>query len=275
LTTKSDKLKLNNNIKSIAIGSFDGLHLAHKKLINQVDGIVIIERNYGYLTPGYKRSLFTNKTCFFYHLDKVKLLNSETFVKKLQEDFPALEKIVVGYDFAFGKDKMGDAKHLQMLFDGEVIIVDEVEHNGISVHSRIIKSYLKDGNIKMANELLGRAYQIEGEVVKGQGLGKKELVATLNLNVKNYQLPLDGVYATRTKVGSSWFVSISFLGHRVTTDNSYAIETHIIEQDIGTLDGSIELEFVEHIRDNKKFNNLAELKKQINSDIDEAKKIVV
>ena len=272
---KSDDLKLNNNIKSIAIGSFDGLHLAHQKLIDQVDGIVVIERNSGYLTPGYRRSLFTTKTCCIYHLDKVKLLNAETFVKRLQDDFPALEKIVVGYDFAFGKEKMGNAKVLQALFNGEVHIVDEVEHNGISVHSRVIKSYLKDGNIKMANELLGRYYQIEGEVVKGQGLGKKKLVPTLNLNVKNYQLPLAGVYATRTKVGSTWLASVSFFGHRVTTDNSYAVETHVIEQDIGTIDGTIELEFVEHIRPNKKFNNLTELKQQIFDDIIEAKKILI
>lgn len=268
-------MKLNNNIKSIAIGSFDGCHLAHQKLIDQVEAIVIIERNSGYLTPGYRRSLFTTKICCFYHLDKIKLLNAEAFVKRLQDDFPALEKIVVGYDFAFGKEKMGDAKILQALFGGEVHIVDEVEHNSISVHSRVIKAYLKDGNIKIVNELLGREYQIEGEVVRGQGLGKKELVPTLNLNVKSYQLPLAGVYATRTKIGSIWFASVSFLGHRVTTDNSYAIETHVIEQDIGTVNGTIELKFVEYIRCNKKFNNLTDLKKQIFTDITKAKEILI
>ncbi|MCD6212191.1 MAG: bifunctional riboflavin kinase/FAD synthetase, partial [Sulfurovum sp.] len=66
---------LQNNIKSIAIGSFDGLHIAHKTLINEVDAIVIIERNGGYLTPGYKRAFYTDKFCCFYHFDKVKSLS--------------------------------------------------------------------------------------------------------------------------------------------------------------------------------------------------------
>ena len=156
---------LNNQIKSIAIGSFDGLHIAHQTLIEQVEAIVIIERNGGYLTPGYKRSYYTSKVCCFYHFDKIKSLSAEAFVAKLKNDFPALEKIVVGYDFAFGKGKMGDASHLKMLFHGEVSIVKEVSYKNIPVHSRTIKTFLKEGNIEMANALLGRDYQIEGTVM--------------------------------------------------------------------------------------------------------------
>ena len=264
-------MKYNNTIKSIAIGSFDGIHIAHQKLIEQAEALVIIERNGGYLTPGYKRSLYTSKVCCFYHFDKIKSLTPQAFVTKLKEDFPKLEKIVVGYDFAFGKEKVGDAAYLDALFDGEVCIVKEVSCKGVSVHSRTIKAYLSEGNISMANSLLGRAYRIDGEVIRGQGLGKKELVPTLNLHVKAYQLPMEGVYATRTKIDNRWLPSVSFLGHRVTTDGSYAVETHVLDENIGKVEGRVWIEFVSFVRHNQKFDGLKALKVQISEDIRKAK----
>jgi len=267
-------LNFKNTIKSIAIGSFDGLHLAHQTLVDQVDALVIIERNGGYLTPGYKRSYFTSKVCCFYHFDVIKGLTPQAFVYKLEEDFPALETIVVGYDFHFGKNKAGNALMLESLCDKKVIVVDEVSIDAIPVHSRTIKAYLRDGDVKMANRLLGRTYYIDGEVIQGQGLGKKELFPTLNLSVKNYQLPLEGVYATRTRIDDKWLNSVSFLGHRVTTDDSFAVETHILDVDIGEVQGVVALEFVDFIRGNKKFDSLDALKEQIKEDIDIAKKIL-
>lgn len=267
-------VKFKNTIKSIAIGSFDGMHIAHQILARKVDALVIIERNGGYLTPGYKRANFTSKICCFYHFDVIKGLSPEAFVQRLKSDFPQLEMIVVGYDFAFGKDKAGSAKTLQTLFDGKVEIVQEVSIESIPVHSRTIKDYLREGNIVMANKLLGRTYSIEGIVVSGQGLGKKELVPTLNLNIKAYQLPLEGVYATRTKVNDTWLDSVSFLGHRVTTDDSFAVETHILEQDIGEVVGKVEMEFIDFIRANHKFESLEALKEQISDDIVRAKEVL-
>jgi len=267
-------LKYNNQITSIAIGSFDGIHIAHKTLIDKADALVIIERNGGYLTPGYKRANFTEKVCCFYHFDVIKGLTPEKFIEKIQTDFPKLKTIVVGYDFGFGKNKAGNAQTLQALFEGKVEVVQEVSIEGVSVHSRTIKEYLREGNIAMANMLLGRTYSIEGVVVSGQGLGKKELVPTLNLNVEEYQLPLDGVYATRTKVKGVWLSSVSFLGHRVTTDGSFAVETHLLDRDIGEVRGKTEIEFVDFIRPNEKFESLEALKKQIEDDILEAKKRV-
>ena len=267
-------MKYNNQITSIAIGSFDGIHIAHKTLIDKADALVIIERNGGYLTPGYKRANFTEKVCCFYHFDVIKGLTPEKFIEKIQTDFPKLKTIVVGYDFGFGKNKAGNAQTLQALFEGKVEVVQEVSIEGVSVHSRTIKEYLREGNIAMANMLLGRTYSIEGVVVSGQGLGKKELVPTLNLNVEEYQLPLDGVYATRTKVKGVWLSSVSFLGHRVTTDGSFAVETHLLDRDIGEVRGKTEIEFVDFIRPNQKFESLEALKKQIEDDILEAKKRV-
>ncbi len=266
---------MKNRIKSITIGSFDGIHLAHKKLIDQADLLVVIERNCGYLTPGYKRSIYTGKPCAFYLFDKVKSLTPEGFMKQLKQDFPSLEKIIVGYDFHFGKEKSGNAEHLKELFGGEVVIVDEVSKKGIPVHSRTIKQCLKKGNITMVTELLGRHYLIDGQIISGQGLGKKELVPTLNLLVKHHQLPLEGVYATQTKIKDKWLPSVSFLGHRVTTDGSFAVETHILDGDIGIIKGIVSIQFIAFIRENKKFNGLDSLRQAIDEDMREAKKILI
>lgn len=267
-------MKLTNRIKSIAIGSFDGIHLGHQALIAQADAIVIIERNGGYLTPGYKRSVYTDRRCCFYHFEKIRGLDPEAFVARLLEDFPALEKIVVGYDFHFGREKKGDAALLGALFDGEVTVVDQVCYEGIPVHSRTIKAYLREGRVKMANALLGRSYQIEGEVTPGQGLGKKSFVPTLNLAVSHYQLPLEGVYATRTRLGERWYDSVSFVGNRVTTDGNFAVETHILDQEIDAFHSSVSLLFVELIRINKRFESFEALKRQIEVDIQKAKELL-
>lgn len=256
-----------HKIKSIAIGSFDGMHLAHKALIDQVDALVIIERNNGYLTPGYKRSLYTDKACCFYHFEKVKSLTPIGFLSKLRADFPYLEKIVVGYDFHFGRDKAGNAEMLVELCQEEVVVVNEVSIDGISIHSRTIKAYLKEGKIDMAEKLLGRAYRIDGRVIHGQGLGKKELFPTINIKPKSYQLPKEGVYATRTLIDDVWLPSVSFFGHRVSTDGSFAVETHIIDKELGEVQDLVWIEFVGFIRNNKKFDTLSDLKKQISMDI--------
>lgn len=263
----------NNTIKSIAIGSFDGIHVAHEVLIGKVDALVIIERNSGYLTPGFKRSRFTPKVCCFYHFDAIRELSPNEFVEKLNTDFPALNTIVVGYDFGFGKNKSGDATTLEKLFDGKVEIVQEVSIEGVSVHSRTIKRYLQEGNIEMVNTLLGRVYGIEGSVISGQGLGKKKLVPTLNLSVKEYQQPKEGVYASITTTNKGRYSSVSFLGHRSSTDGCYAIETHILDEDIGDVQGKVSLSFLAYMRENKKFKSLEALKAQIDNDIIKAKVI--
>ncbi len=268
-------MKLTNTIKSIAIGSFDGIHLGHQALIDQAEAVVIIERNRSVITTGYRRTEYIDKPCFFYHLERIKSLSAKDFIDKLSKDFPKLETIVVGYDFGFGHKKEGDTTLLQKLFHGEVIVVEEVKHKNISIHSRSIKEFIKNGEIRLANELLGHNYKIKGEVVAGQGLGKKELVATLNLRVREYLLPKEGVYATRTLVHNKWLPSVSFFGHRVTTDGSFAIETHILDEDIGVIQGEVELEFMAFIRENQKFEGLKALKNAIYQDIERAKSYIL
>jgi len=268
-------MTLTNTIRTIAIGSFDGLHIAHQKLIEQAEGVVVIERGSGYLTPGYKRSWYSDKPLFYYLFDTIKDLSAEQFVARLKHDFPQLERVVVGYDFGFGQGRQGDAMHLDTLFDGEVVIVDEVKLEGISVHSRVIREFLQAGDITMANRLLGRAYIIDGAVIAGQGLGGRELVPTLNLAVHGYHLPAYGVYATRTEIDRVWLPSVSFLGHRVSTDGSFALESHVIDRDIGVVGGRVKVAFIERIRANRRFDELGALREQIMLDIAQAKSMTI
>lgn len=267
-------MKTHTPIHAITIGSFDGLHLAHQKLISQADMLVVIERNGGYLTPGYKRSHFTDKPITFYGFDKIQSLSPEAFIRKLKRDFPALHTIVVGYDFHFGKAKAGNAETLKALFDGDVTIVKEVCQEGTPVHSKTIKKLLREGKLALANTLLGRSYQIDGTIIQGQGLGGKSLVPTLNLHTSHYQLPIEGVYATQSKVDGMWLPSISFLGHRLTTDGSFAIETHILDQEVHPSAQAVSISFVSFIRSNQKFESLAALKQQIASDISHARRVL-
>lgn len=262
-------------IESIAIGSFDGVHIAHQELIKRADGVVVIERGFGTITPGWSRSLYTGKATFFYMFDKVKSLTPKEFVAKLKSDFPTLKKIVVGYDFVFGKSRSGTIESLRADFKGEVEVVEEVKLNGTSVHSRVIRELLKTSKIEQANKMLGRGYRICGKVVKGQGLGAKSLVATINLNVKEYSLP-QGVFATKTIIDGREYKSITFIGHRQSTDGMFAVETHILSDfNLEVRDKQeIWVVFVSFVRENRKFESLESLKEQILNDIKKVKAVL-
>ena len=267
--------RIDNSIRSIAIGSFDGMHVAHRELIALADAVAVIERQAPErLTPGYKRSWYCEKPIFFYLLERIRHLNAEGFLARLKEDFPRLEKIVVGYDFRFGRERLGTPETLERLFDGEVVVVSEVTVAGVSVHSGTIREYLKRGELAMANRLLGRAYRIDGEAIRGQGLGKKEFVPTINLAVEGYQIPAEGVYAGYTRMGAERYPSVIFLGHRESTDGSFAVETHLLGVKDPGPTSRVFLEFSRFLRPNRKFGSFEALREQIFRDIEEAKKLL-
>lgn len=272
---KSSSILVNKNtITSIAIGGFDGMHGAHQKLFEQLDNngaILSIESGYANLTPKRYRQEYSKYPIYYYVLDNIKHLEGNAFIKLLNEEYPNLKKIVVGFDFCFGKGRKYCVKQLKELFHGEVVVLDEVKIDDIAVHSRIIRNYLKDGDIKTANILLTKEYKIYGKQIKGQGLGSTNFVPTINLYVEEFLLPNEGVYVTKTILNDTEYDSVTFLGHRVTTDGSYAIETHIFDKNIVNKDYSIQIKFFDKLRDNAKFDSFEELKEQIFRDIDEAK----
>lgn len=259
------------DITSVAIGGFDGMHIGHQDLFDALDEngtILVVETGYASLTPKKERENFSKYPIVYFDLEDIRHLSGEDFVLLLKKRFPKLQKIVVGYDFHFGKNRRYSFDDLNSLFDGEVVVVEEVTHNGDSVHSNKIRRKLFIGDIEGANAFLGHNYTIKGKHIKGQGIGAKELVATLNLEVKDFLIPKEGVYVTLTKIDDEehYHPSVSFIGHRETTDGSFAIESHILDGEI-VCDKKASISFVSFIRENKKFDSLEELKNEIKSDI--------
>ncbi len=263
-----------NRVDTVAIGRFDGIHRGHMKLIKRLGqngALVVIDKHDANITPDRDREEYSKYPCKYYSFEKIKPLKADAFLELLNKDFPNLKKIVVGYDFVFGVGCSHRAKDLKDMFSGEVEIVKEHLYDGISVHSSIIRQKIRQGDIYNANRLLGREYAINGEVIKGQGVGKKRLYPTLNLKIQKYILPKNGVYATRTCIKDRVFDSVSFVGIRHSTDGDFAIETHILDENFSEDISNIKLVFVEFLRENKKFDDLDDLKKQIFSDIQKAK----
>jgi len=273
---KPSTILVKDNIDTVAVGSFDGLHLGHMQLINKLGpngALFVIDKDQANLTPGIKRIEYSKHPCMFYHFLKVKDLSGEEFIELLHKEFVNLKKIVIGYDFVFGKNRSCNAMDLKNNYEGEVEIVDEFLYDGISVHSSLIRELLISQQVDRANKLFGREYSIEGKVIKGQGLGSKELVPTINIKVKDYLLPSNGVYASRTKVGEKIYNSVSFIGNRVSTDGNFSVETHILDENIEVGD-EIEIFFVHFLRENKKFDNLQSLRAQIAKDMQNARCIL-
>ena len=256
---------------AIAIGGFDGMHVGHQQLFSELGEkgcIVVIETGYANLTPKKERENYSKYPILYFELDAIRHLDGQGFVHLLQEKFPKLEKIVVGYDFHFGKNRKYSFSDLKELFNGEVVVVDEVTYDGDSVHSHKIRQKLTIGDIKGANQFLAHNYTIKGQHITGQGIGKKELVATINITTNGYLIPKEGVYATLTRIDDEehFHPSVSFIGHRVTTDGSFAIESHILDGEV-RCENKAAISFVSFIRNNEKFENLDELRAAIKRDI--------
>ena len=266
--------KSKKDITSIAIGGFDGMHIAHQSLFTNLSkngAVVVIESGYANMTPENTREEYSKFPIFYYELNSIKHLEGKEFIDQLKIEFPNLKKIVVGFDFCFGKNRTYCVDKLKSIFDGDVVVINEISVNDIPVHSRVIREYIKTGDFKTVNTLLGRKYKITGLQIRGQGLGKKEFVPTINLNVTKYILPKEGVYITKTIVDGKSHPSITFIGHRTTTDGSFAIETHIINNDIQVHEKDVSIKFYEKTRDNKKFDSFEKLKEQILNDINDCK----
>lgn len=259
-----------NEVRAAAIGHFDGIHKGHKELIKKLGqngALIIIESNKANLTPKDRREEYSGVPCFYYDLKDIKDLRGDEFINLLKVDFVNLEKIVVGYDFKFGRDRAWDKFDLRNIFNGEVVMVDEFSFDNLGVHSSAIRRFLRDGDIYRANRLLGREYSVKGEVITGQGIGKKQLFPTLNLDITPYIIPKDGVYATRTKIDDNTYNSITFIGNRLSTDGVFSIESHLLGVSLLQTPSEVRTCFVDRIRDNRKFDNLEDLKNQIQKDI--------
>lgn len=205
----------------------------------------------------------------------------EVIVQKLHP-----HTLVVGYDFTFGKQRAGNIESLKkMCAEKEIklFVVEAQFQEQTLISSSHIRTLVASGNISRANDLLGHPYQIEGSVIKGRGMGGSLGAHTANIETDNKLVPKDGVYLTRTSIlektkplHRTYYLkeapSISSVGWNPTFPGSpFSIETHFLKHNENILGKFIQIDFLERLRDQIKFESPAALKEQIAADIDEAK----
>ena len=272
--------------RAAALGKFDGMHMAHLRLLELLgdDGAAISVASVKppFIMPPQIRQRYSAIEFYRIRLDLVRDLSAKSFLELLFFIMPRLEKIAVGYDFCFGKNRSSSVLDIRGILDSmgrkdtRILILEPQKYNDTPIHTSIIKELIKYGDMAAARGMLGRLYSIRGIVIKGQGIGSKELYPTINVRNSLYVLPKFGVYATFSILRGVMYKSVSFIGHRVSLDSKFAIETHIIDRsDICASPGeSIELRFAEMIRNNMKFDSLHDLKDQIQRDIASAKRVL-
>ncbi len=198
--------------------------------------------------------------------------SSEQFITDFVVKYVHPAKIIIGYDHHFGKNREGNIQLLEKLkhkFGYDVEEVSPLFVDGMPVSSTRIRNLLHDGNVKEANRMLGYEYAITGKVVRGQRIGHKIGYPTANLEIPNeYKLiTANGVYACRVLLGNRILQGMGNIGVRPTIDHGdLTIEVNIFDFNEDIYGEKITIQFVDRLRDEKKFENLEALKAQLAKD---------
>lgn len=275
---------------SICLGYFDGVHIGHQALIKyarknakHILGLLTFSKPISTLIDNGKiKEVLTSLDDRFKIISKLGV--DFYFVAQVDKEFTKLsdldfiemlrkmnvKEIFVGKDFRYGAKAAGTISTLKDYFDVNVIDIENV--GGEKVSTQRIDNLLFDGNVKLANDLLGHNYSVVGTIVEGKRIGTKIGFPTLNLElVDNYVLPKFGVYKTICYVDNVPHVSITNVGVKptVSSDSKPTIEVHLKDFK-GEIKGDvINLEFLKFIRPEIKFSSLEELKAQIEKDVKE------
>jgi riboflavin kinase/FMN adenylyltransferase len=192
-----------------------------------------------------------------------------------------VKHLLVGHDFVLGRNREGDVGALRELgqeLDYELHTMDTVLHRGEVISSSLIRHSIRDRNVIRAADLLGRPYQITGQVKTGDGRGRTIGIPTANLFVeKERTLPGSGVYATRAFLGSVIYDSVTNIGLRPTFDTGEKkqhVETHLLDFDDEIYGQHLRLQFITHLRDEKRFQSVNLLVDQIHADITRARELL-
>lgn len=298
ITSNEDFRFIKSNV--IALGNFDGIHIAHQKVIktaveiakkNSLTSLVLLfdKHPISVLNDSAPKLLTTLEQkikileqlgvdyVYIQEFDvKFSTLEPDYFIIKILIDKLLAASIVAGFDYRFGKGAKGDTQYLKEIcvkFKTDVTIVDKVDFDNEPVSASRIRNLLDEGDIEKANKLLGRRYSIEGTVVHGRGLGSKIGFPTANIDIsKNIKLPGSGVYLTKSSIDNELFDSITNIGSNPTI-NDYltdriSCETHVIGYSSLNLYGKeIVIQFKRKIRNEQKFDSLDQLRKAIENDI--------
>ena len=281
---------------NLAIGFFDGVHEGHEAVIRTVscgdDSATVVltfdPHPSSILSPRLPTPIITpleHKQKLIAKLGVDYLLvikfdedranqSAEKFVSEIV-DSCELKSISVGNEFRFGCKRKGDVDFLTELgkdLGFKVIGIDRVrDGRGDVISSTRVRESLKSGNLKDAKSLLGRDFSIFGLVTKGDGLGREMSFPTANIeDLESVVIPY-GVYAVLADLGGESFQGVANLGVRPTVKGSNnskpKLEVHLFDFDRMIYGETLEIYFVEYIREEKNFNSLADLKNQINDDV--------
>ena len=268
-------------VTAVGMGVFDGIHRGHRHVLEDCDTLLTFDPHpqtffnptcdLQYLTPlDERQSLFDHVVAlrfddYLAHLEPLDFLN----LIKCQL---SPQKIVIGYDFKFGKQRQGDCDTLTVWGKLEGIDVDCKDpylDDGVPVKSAQIRCLIKQGEMKTATQLLGRAYQLIGIVVSGDKRGRKLGYPTANLQMPSEKLiPREGVYHGSVLISEVHYACALSIGSQPTFgDNSPVIEAHIIGFNSDLYGQKLTINIHSFIREQRVFNSQVELKKQIEMDI--------
>ena len=200
------------------------------------------------------------------------------FVEQILVQKLRVKSVVVGYDCTFGRNRTGDIDLLESLgwehnFTVKVIVPQKF--CGVVVSSTRIRKAIAQNDLELARRLLGRRYSIRGEVIKGQSIGKEIGFPTANIDAGNQMLPPPGIYVIRAKLNNKMFGGVLNMGVRPTFgDNQFQIEAHLLGFDAPAYGHTVEIFFIEKIREEKVFSRVEELIDQIKRDVERAMKIL-
>ncbi len=290
---------LNIPTSIFAIGNFDGCHLGHKHILYKAKNYALLKNSKaGVITfEPHPLKAIENKKQYFLSLgdskfldilncgiDIIVVINFHLIKDMSFKDFfynILLNKLKIsslfsGINFTFGKSKSGDVNDLQNLcisnsVDYMPIELLKNEENEIYSSSNIRK-YLSVGNIKKANDMLGRYFMVNGVVIKGNQLARKLGFPTANVNIDDFALLKKGVYVVNIILDNVYYKGVANFGVKPTIGDNFTniLEIHIFNFDKDIYNNNIFIEFVDFLREEIKFNNINDLLKQIKLDVKQA-----
>ena len=290
----------------ITLGTFDGLHLGHQQIVDSViqksrqsggrSFLITFDPHPRKVIPGRNDvkilSTLEEKEVILEQLGLENLFvinfttefskqSPEDFVKKYLVDGIGLKEIVIGHDHHFGKERDGNFELLQNLgskFDFAVTLIPEFSVEGETVSSTKIRQALLSGDVLKAGKMLGRNYSFKGKIVRGDGRGRKLGFPTANLSTGNADklIPAKGIYAAECIVENQKHFGLLSLGSRPTfhIDGDVIPEFYIFDFDRDIYDKIMQVNMVEKIRDEEKFNSVDELIIQMKKDEEIGKEIL-
>ncbi|WP_297706922.1 bifunctional riboflavin kinase/FAD synthetase [uncultured Eudoraea sp.] len=290
---------------AITIGTFDGVHIGHRKILERLinDAKKTGLRSTVLTFFPHPRMVLQKDTeirLLNTIQEKIKILeligldyliihpftlkfsrlSSTEFVRDILVNELKVKKIIIGYDHRFGRNRNANIQDLSAFgntlnFEVEEIPAQEIDD--VSVSSTKIRNALMEGDIKTANEYLGYNYMLTGDVKKGKGLGRQLNFPTANLFIKEkYKLiPKNGVYVVKSILNDKLFYGMMNIGFNPTVDgSSKSIEIHFFDFKADLYDQNIQVDIIERIRDEHKFNSLEELKAQLLKDKETSNAII-